>query len=242
MDYLVDTGYYLLMLLVGGVVSIFLNLLPWALLAGGTYCLYKIKKEWIPIVLIIVLWICNAFIYTRNNELWKISRQNMENALRHSAVMLKSGEQEQLYEKLTILLESQEFEKGDAYEKAAAFARTLGVETLPQKHFPSIIWAVILCVVLLGWFLMWKYGLKDSTRRWYLAAATVLASVVFLTAFISKAVRIGYSHYAWDVTTLAQAVSSPNIHPELLPMLEEPKRGAFGYMRVLPEYEPPREQ
>lgn len=212
--------------------------------AAGGYYLCKLKKEWVLLLLLTIFWGTAAFFHAAGEENWKCSMENMERALQQCAVMLKSGEQSQLHERLTVLLASSEVKTRKAAKIALAFAKEMGVASVPEKKMPSIYWGIIWIVLVVVWYLLCHFRLKNIVRRGYLATVTVLALGVLCLAYVGSAVQNGYgcSGFHSDIKLLEEAVSIPQLHPQLLPMLEKPEMRGFTYLRYLPKVSVPLKQ
>ncbi|MBQ9367331.1 MAG: hypothetical protein IJT83_06080 [Victivallales bacterium] len=200
------------------------------MIAGG-FWLCKIKREWILLLVLTVFWGCAAVYFTMSDTHLKCAKTNRENALRQCAVMLRAGEQERLQEKPTAFLESPE-RRGKAATLARAFAESLGVASSPEWSFPSIVWAIILVALAGVWYAMRHFQVKSIFRRVYLATLSVLALGTLCLIYIGTAVQNGYakSGLITDLKRLNDAVSQPQIHPQLLRHLEHPKMEGWWYI------------
>ena len=214
------------------------NLLIYLLVAAaGVYYLCKLKKEWILLSLMTISWATAAFFNAAVEENWKCSMENMERALQQCAVMLKSGEQLQLHERLTTLLASPEMETRKAAKISLAFAKKMGVASVPEKKMPSIYWGIIWIVLLLVWCLLYHFRLKHSVRIGYLAIVTVLALSVLCLVYVAAGVQNAYgcAGFRGDIELLGELVFIPQFRPQLLPMLEKPEMRGFTYLRNRPK-------
>ena len=213
-------------------INTFLILLLIGMIAGG-YWLCKIKCEWIILLVLTVLWGCAAVYFTISETQLNCAKTNREKALQQCAVMLRSGEQARLQEKLTVLLESPaRNESRKAATLARAFAESLGVASSPEWAFPSIAWAIILAVLAGVWYAMRHFHAKSIFRRGYLATLSVLAFGTLCLIYIGTAVQNGYgkSGIITDLERLNDAVSQPQIHPQLLRHLEHPQMKGWWYL------------
>ena len=214
-------------------IDTFLIFLLIGMIAGG-YWLCKIKHEWILLLVLTVFWGCAAVYFTMSDTKLNCAKTNRENALRQCAVMLRAGEQARLQEKLTALLESPaRWESRKAATLAHAFAESLEVETnAPEWTFPSIAWAIILAVLAGVWYAMRRFQVKSIFRRVYLATLSVLAFGTLCLIYVGTAVRNGYarSGIITDIERLNDAVSQPQIHPQLLHHLEHPQMKGWWYL------------
>ena len=213
-------------------INAFLILLLIGMVAGG-YWLCKIKREWIILLVLAVLWGCSAIYYTMGENRLNCAKTNREKALQQCAVMLKAGEQARLQEKLTALLESlARRESRKAVTLAHAFAESFGVASSPEWTFPSIAWAIILAVLAGVWYAMRHFQVKSIFRRVYLATLSVLALGTLCLIYVGTAVQNGYakSGINTDIERLNAAVSQPQIHPQLLHHLEHPQMKGWWYI------------
>ena len=202
------------------------------MIAGG-YWLCKIKREWILLLVLTVLWGCSAVYSTMAENRLTCAKTNREKALRQCAVMLRAGEQARLQEKLTALLESSARRECRNATLARAFAESLGVEaSAPEWSFPSIAWAIILVVLAGVWYAMRHFQVKSIFRRVYLATLSVLALGTLCLIYVGTAVQNGYakSGIIADLVRLNDAVSQPQIHPQLLHHLEHPQMKGWWYL------------
>ncbi len=160
------------------------------------------------------------------------AKTNREKALQQCAVMLKAGEQARLQEKLTTFLESSARRECRNATLARAFAESLGVTSSPEWSFPSIIWAIILAVLAGVWYAMRHFQVKSIFRRVYLATLSVLALGTLCLIYVGTAVQNGYarSGIITDLERLNNAVSQPQIHPQLLRHLEHPQMQGWWYL------------
>ena len=212
-------------------INAFLILLLFGMVMGG-YWLCKIKREWIIMLVLAVLWGCSAIYFTMGENRLNCARRNREKALQQCAVMLKAGEQAQLHEKLTALIESSAKNR-TAATLAGAFAESLGVASSPKWTFPSIAWAIILAVLAGAWYVMRHFQVKSIFRRVYLATLSVLAFGTLCVIYVGSAfMNGGYerSGIITDLERLKDAVSQPQIHPQLMQHLEHPKMEGWWYI------------
>ena len=200
---------------------------------AGAYWLCKIRREWIILLVLAVFWGCAAVYSTMNENQLDCAKTNRENALRQCAIMLKAGEQARVQEKLTALLESHaRRESRKAATLARAFAESFGVASNPGWAFPSIVWAIILAVAAGIWYAMRHFQVKSIFRRAYLATLAVLAIGTLCLIYVGTVVLNGYakSGMITDIERLHDAVSQPQIHPQLLHHLEHPQMKGWWYI------------
>ena len=167
---------------------------------------------------------------------------NMRAALIRCGEMLKNGEREVLAQKLAAFVKSPEMDLAPL-PFAAAFRKAVGAEepppppwTPPEKTTMialgvySAVWFVLLGV----WGLMFWRKSKLTKRHGYLILLFSMSLVCVFLAWAGIMVRSGYSGTAirHDVRGLAEAVSRPEIPPDLLPQLENPEPCGFSYIRL----------
>ena len=209
------------------------------MLEGG-YWLCKIKREWILLLVLTVFWGCAAVYFTMGETQLTCAKINREKALQQCAVMLRAGEQAQLQEKLAALLESPAWRGSrKATTLAHAFADSFGVASSPEWSFPSIVWAIILAVLAGVWYAMRHFQVKSIFRRVYLATLSVLALGTLCLIYAGTAVQNGYakSGIIADLVRLNNAVSQPQIHPQLLHHLEHPQMKGWWYLPTISQYD-----
>ena len=191
---------------------------------------------------IVFLMIGNPFFMDVSYGKFLEARDNMRAALIRCGEMLKNGEREVLAQKLAVFAESPERDLAPL-PFAAAFRKAVGAEepppppwTPPEKTTMialgvySAVWFVLLGV----WGLMFWRKSKLTKRHVYLILLFSMSLVCVFLAWAGIMVRSGYSGTAirHDVRGLAEAVSRPEIPPELLPQLEDPKPRAYSYIRL----------
>ncbi|MBQ6470930.1 MAG: hypothetical protein IJJ33_03020 [Victivallales bacterium] len=211
-------------------IDTFLIFLLIGMIAGG-YWLCKIKREEILLLVLTVFWGSAAIYSTVNETQLNCAKTNREKALQHCAIMLKAGEQARLQKKLTAFLETPERSR-KAATLARAFAESLGVDSSPEWSFPSIVWASILAFLAGVWYAMRHFQVKSIFRRVYLATLSVLALGTLCLIYVGTAVQNGYARRGiiTDLERLNNAVSQPQIHPQLLRHLEHPQMEGWWYL------------
>lgn len=193
---------------------------------------------------IVFLMIGNPFFMDVSYGKFLEARDNMRAALIRCGEMLKNGEREVLAQKLSAFVESPEMHL-DLLPFTVAFQKAVGAEAppLPAWTLPGPMTMIVLggyiavCLVLLGvWVLMFRRKSKLTKRHEYLILLFGLSLAGIYIPWVGDQARTGYSitGIRYDVRQLAEAVSGPEVPPELLPQLENPEPQAYSYIRLLP--------
>ncbi len=194
--------------------------------------------------LIVLLMIGTPFWMASLDDKHREVEDHMRAALIRCGEMLKNGEREVLAQKLSAFVESPEMHL-DLLPFTVAFRKAVGAEAPPPPAWtlPGPMTMIVLggyiavCLVLLGvWVLMFRRKSKLMKRHEYLILLFGLSLAGIYIPWVGDQARTGYSitGIRYDVRQLAEAVSGPEVPPELLPQLENPEPQAYSYIRLLP--------
>lgn len=167
------------------------------------------------------------------------AKSHMRAALIRCGEMLKNGEHEVLAQKLAAFTGSPEMEL-ELVPFTVAFGKAVGAEEPPPERWDwedllsCGFWGVLYLALIAIWAVMLGRGTEPRKRRGYLAVLAGISLCSLMVVWLIGGILLGYNRM-WvrsDVRKLVEAVSGPEVQPELLPQLENPGTDGLPYIRL----------
>ena len=217
---------------------------PPLLLGWGCWRLFRENGrkgfgEALLLVLTAALMVGQIWLFAARGIERRDAKSHMRAALIRCGEMLKNGEREVLTQKLAAFTGSPEMEL-ELVPFSVAFRKAVGAEEPPPERWDgedllSCGFLGVLYLALIGvWAVMLGRGAEPRKRRGYLSVLAGLSLCVLMLVWLTGGILLGYNRM-WvrsDVRKLAEAVSGPEVQPELLPQLENPGTDGLPYIRL----------
>ena len=200
--------------------------------------------EGLMLALTAALMVGQIWLFAARGIEYRGAHSHMRAALIRCGEMLKNGEREVLAQKLAAFTRSPEMEL-ELVPFTVAFGNAVGAEEPPPERwdgedlFSCAFWGVLYLALIAIWAVMLGRGTEPRKRRGYLAVLAGISLCSLMVVWLIGGIHLGYNRM-WvrsDVRKLAEAVSGPEIQPELLPRLENPEPQGYSYIRLLPPRE-----
>lgn len=169
-------------------------------------------------------------------------RRNMTLALMQCGKMLRNGEREALARDVARLTASEEAMQSDAYLIAKRFREivlpgpTAGEGTAAVAAAGILMNGVLIWGVLTGvWLIAYLRRYRPERRRLLLLVLTGVGLILLAVAVSGRMVDSAYraNGVRFDLRLLHEALSRPEIPPELLPQLEKPRNRSYRFLLPL---------
>ena len=196
--------------------------------------------EGLMLALTAALMVGQIWLFAARGIEYRGAHSHMRAALIRCGEMLKNGEREVLAQKLSAFVESPEMDLG-LLPFTVAFRNAVGAEAPPPPErwdgedlLSCGFWGVLYLALIAIWAVMLGRGTEPRKRRGYLAVLAGISLCSLMVVWLIGGIHLGYNRM-WvrsDVRKLAEAVSGPEIQPELLPRLENPEPQGYSYIRL----------
>ncbi len=197
--------------------------------------------EGLMLALTAALMVGQIWLFAARGIEYRGAHSHMRAALIRCGERLKNGEREVLAQKLAAFTGSPEMEL-ELVPFTVAFGNAVGAEEPPPERWDwedllsCGFWGVLYLALIAIWAVMLGRGTEPRKRRGYLAVLAGISLCSLMVVWLIGGIHLGYNRM-WvrsDVRKLAEAVSGPEVPPELLPRLENPEPQGYSYIRLLP--------